>query len=113
MAKLTVVSWREQDASQVEDPLNWWGGFFERGMRWNDYVEEFDDELVPYLEAARHSAVENGLKTTGSQHQQHGIKPVFSDGKCLSLTMRAWGDFMAAVWSDQDDTDFSYMDFYT
>jgi hypothetical protein len=28
------------------------------------------------------------------------------------MTFRAWGDFMDAVWSEEEDRDMSYMDFY-
>lgn len=61
---------------------------------------------------ARKSAVAHKIKATGEQHQYDGITPVFSDGSTFAMTFRSWGDFMAAVWSEEEDTDMSYMDFY-
>ena len=111
---LRVVSWNEEDAQNIEGgtAIGWWGGFVENGMRWKDYLEAFNEKVHPYLEAARKSAVENNIRATGEQHQYDGITPVFSDGSIFSMTFRAWGDFMAAVWSEEEDKDMSYMDFY-
>ena len=92
--------------------LNWWGGFFQHGMRWNDYLDAFEESLHPHLEAARRSAVDNRITATGAQHQNDGVTPVFSDGRHFAMTMRSWGDFMAAVWSEEEDRDMCYMDFY-
>ena len=108
---IRVISWNRDDAADNADAFSWWGGFFGEGMRWKDYLETFDDDVQPYLEAARQSAVHNTIKATGDQHQ-NGITPVFSDGRYFSLTFRAWGDFMAAVWSEAEEQDYHYMDFY-
>ena len=113
MGKITVVSWSENDVSEGAASIGWWGGFFEHGMRWKDYVENFDSEVHPYLEAARKSAVENKIKATGMEHQYRGITPVFSDGRYFAMTFRAWGDFMAAVWSEEEGRNMSYMEFYS
>lgn len=110
--RITVVSWSEEDLLEGGEELNWWGGFFERGMRWKDYLDNFEKELHPYLEAARRSAVENQIRAKGPEHQYEGVTPVFSDGAYFALTFRAWGDFMAAVWAEEDNTDRHYMDFY-
>jgi hypothetical protein len=81
MDQISVVSWSEDDVAEEATPIGWWGGFFEVGMRWKDYVENFDGAVHPYLEAARDSAVKNGIKATGMEHQYRGITPVFSDGR--------------------------------
>jgi len=113
MKEITVVSWDESDIPKEGDAaIGWWGGFFEEGMRWKDYLAAFDEKVHPYLEAARKSAVKNRIKVTGAQHQWDGITPVFSDGRYFAMTYRAWGDFMAAVWSEEENSDKSYMDFY-
>ena len=114
-ADLHVVSWSEEDAQAIGGgtAIGWWGGFFERGMRWKDYLAAFNLKVHPYLEVARRSAVEHGIKASGEQHQYDGVTPVFSDGSIFAMTFRAWGDFMAAVWSEEEDADMSYIDFYT
>ena len=112
MNEITVISWDIDDAEEDAEQFGWWGGFFEEGMRWKDYIEEFDDDIIPYLEAARESAVKNKIMVKGGQHQSFGITPVFSDGKYFALTLRAWGDFMAAVWSEKKNKDYSYLYFY-
>jgi hypothetical protein len=113
MDQISVVSWSEHDAPEGAAPIGWWGGFFELGMRWKDYVENFDESFHPYLESARRSAVANRIRVTGMEHQYRGITPVFSDGRYFAMTFRAWGDFMAAVWSEEEDRNMSYMDFYS
>jgi len=70
--RITVVSWSEEDLLEGGEELNWWGGFFERGMRWKDYLDNFEKELHPYLEAARRSAVENQIRAKGPEHQYEG-----------------------------------------
>lgn len=112
MPEITVISWDEADIPEGTAAIGWWGGFFENGMRWQDYLDAFNEKVHPYLEAARQSAIENRIKVTGEQHQYDGVTPVFSDGRYFQMTYRAWGDFMAAVWSEEEDRDLSYMDFY-
>lgn len=112
MKKPTVVSWWKMDAPEGSFALGaWWGGFFEKGMRWQDYLDEIDPRAHPYLEAARQSAVENNIRASGEKHQWDGITPVFSDGRYFEMGYSVWGDFMAAVWSEEEDTDYSYMNF--
>ena len=38
--------------------------------------------------------------------------PLFSDGKVATFSFRGWGDLMAAIWSEAEDKDYGYMDFY-
>jgi len=89
------------------------GGFFENGMRWKDYINEFGENLRPYYQAIRNSVLETNKRICGDQHQNHddGV-PKFSDGCVATFTMRGWGDLMAAIWSEEEDEDYSYMDFY-
>ena len=112
MKTLTVVSWDKDDVPEGTAAIGWWGGFFEKGMRWQDYLDAYNPKVHPYLEAARKSAVENNIKATGEQHQYDGITPVFSNGRYFEMTYRSWGDFMAAVWSEEENKDMRYMDFY-
>jgi hypothetical protein len=112
MDKISVISWHEADIPKGGAPLAWWGGFFESGMRWQGYLDAFNKVIHPYLEAARTSAIANRIKVTGEQHQYDGVTPVFSDGRHFQLTYRSWGDFMASVWSEEENSDYNYMDFY-
>lgn len=114
---MKVQEWVDYDNEIPEDQtLGWLGGWFnfnEKGQRWKDYLEAFQLEVHPYLEAVRESVIEHGIRITGDQHQHSsdGV-PKFSDGKYLLLSFRAWGDLMAAIWSENEDRDYSYMDFY-
>ena len=106
-------AWREvarRIAHEIKNPLTPIQLNTQRIRR--KYLEEIDDDIHPYLEAARSAALAHEIKATGYQHQYDRITPVFSDGKYFALTFRAWGDFMAAVWSEAEDRDYSYMDFY-
>ena len=89
------------------------GGFFERGMRWIDYKEGF---FIPYheeLEILRKSIIDNKIRCTGSEHQfNYEACPLWDNEKTDTYSMRAWGDLMAAIWSTEENKDYSYMDFY-
>lgn len=114
------ISWHE--AQEKEEAIGGMGGFFnaglihpsqkdEVGMRWDDYINVWEDEAKPYAEAIREEVLEHGLKITGQGHQVSNV-PLFDDGKVGCFSYRAWGDIMAAIWSEEEDKDYSYMDFY-
>lgn len=103
-----------QDANELpSNSLGGFGGFFQDGMRWKDYLDSREPEEVPYAEGIRAYAIEHNLRTTGEQHQYspQGV-PVFEDGTASTFSYRAWGDIMAAIWSEAEGKDYSYMDFY-
>ena len=115
---MKVQSWISYfEADEYEKSIGGWGGWFnreEKGQRWKDFIEAQDPEDRPYFEAVRSSVLELGLRHTGSGHQQSAQgAPLFDDGTVGQFTMRSWGDLMAAIWSDEEDRDYSYMDFYT
>ena len=89
------------------------GGFFQHGMRWHHYIDDFPENEKLYLEAIRASVVENNLRLTGENHQYgpNGV-PLFSDDTVGSFSYRGWGDLMAAIWAEEEDKDYCYMDFY-
>ena len=115
---MKVKEWiRYSEAEQYEKSIGGWGGWFnfeETGMRWKDFIDDIVPEKRQYYEAIRESAVANGLRLKGSDHQysEHGV-PLFDDDTVGLFTYRAWGDLMAAIWSEKEDKDYSYMDFYT
>lgn len=109
-----VVKWISfEDAEEREEAIGGLGGFFSNGMRWKDYIEIWNDERVFYAEAIRKDVLKNNIKLTGQEHQEsnNGV-PVFDDGKVGTFSYRAWGDLMAAIWSEEEDKDYHYMDFY-
>jgi len=97
-----------------ENGIGGMGGFFDNGMRWDDYLNHFKDEAHPLIETLRKSIIENNIRCTGDEHQHFDYEscPVFSDGSAATYSYRAWGDLMAAVWSTEEDQDYNYMDFY-
>jgi len=103
---MKVEKWVDYGDAPESDELRlgWTGGWFnfkEKGQRWKDYIDTFKPEAVPYLEAVRADILEHGKRFSGDAHQhQGGGVPVFTDGKCICLTFRAWGDLMAAIWSE-------------
>ena len=107
------VSYLESEEYK-ESPIGGLGGFFSNSMRWEDYLEASNEVYHSILEVLRKAIIENDIKCTGAFHQSSSVKscPVFSDGTCATYSYRAWGDLMAAVWSSEDDKDYSYMDFY-
>jgi hypothetical protein len=88
------------------------GGWFSNGNRWADYdLQCLDDTNRPYAHALRDAIVEQQIRESGPWHQDQGV-PLFDDGTVSQFSFRAWGDFMAAVWSEHDCKDYCYMDFY-
>lgn len=111
---ITVVDWIPYEkASELPEAVGGLGGWFDNGHRWADYIDGCSDEAKPYYEAIRKSVIERGLKLGGDEHQESDEGcPLFSDGKSGTFSYRAWGDLMAAIWSEHENKDYSYMDFY-
>lgn len=104
------------EAKNLTPAISTTGGFFnfnQTGMRWKDYIEDWAEEAVPYLEAIRQDIIEKKLRMTGEDHQYslEGV-PLFESGEVALFSYRAWGDLMAAVCSEAEDKDYCYMDFY-
>ncbi|MEE8295087.1 MAG: hypothetical protein V3R64_05205 [Sphingomonadales bacterium] len=83
-------------------------------MRWKDFIAEIYSDDRDYYEAVRASVIKNKFRFTGSGHQSddQGV-PQFSEDTVGVFTFRAWGDLMATIWSEEEDKDYTYMDFYT
>lgn len=114
LVRRKVVDWINYDEiGEREEAIGGMGGFFDDGMRWKDYIEIWLDEVKPYAEAIRESVLQRGSLMTGDQHQRsaNGV-PLFDDGKVGSFSYRAWGDLMAAIWSEAENKDYNYMAFY-
>lgn len=128
MPELFVEKWISYQESEgmPESPTPIFGGFFgfnaiasngetgiKEGERWKDYINSFVDDSRPYLEALRKSVLDKKRKYTGEEHQnaKDGV-PLFSDGTVCTMSWRAWGDLMAAIWSEEEGKDYCYMDFY-
>lgn len=115
--KRNVISWRQFEKTDNMPVsiggMGGWFGFKKKGQRWKDYIEAIKPEAVPYAEAMKESVIKNNIKYTGSDHQkqENGV-PVFDDETIGSFSFRAWGDIMAAIWSDVEKKDYSYTDFY-
>jgi len=111
---IKVTKWISyEEADKMDLSIGGTGGFFSKGMRWKDYIEGWGDKAKPYAEAIRNSVIEQKLLLTGYEHQnsQQGA-PLFSDNTAGTFSFRAWGDLMAAIWSEETNIDYSYMDFY-
>ena len=128
--EIHVVGWDyfedlEGSAKHSIGGLGGWFGYSEGNNekrirhRWKDYIEYYDEEERVYREAMRvaildmYESAEEASVHTGNYHQNADDGcPMFSDGTVALFSMRAWGDFMAAVWSEKDDKDYCYIDFY-
>jgi hypothetical protein len=111
------ISYEKASDGMPESLLGGPGGFFNGfasggGMRWKDYLDG-GEEWREYAEALRAEVLRLGLRKDGAWHQgdDEGV-PVFDDGTVALFSFRAWGDFLAAVWSEHDGLDYNYMDFY-
>ena len=110
---MKVVEWIGSD-SDKKVSAGGLGGFFQNGMRWRDYIGDYDNAYhKSYYEALRVNIVENNIRINGSEHQNNKDgTPLFDDGTIGVFSFRAWGDLMAAIWSEAEDKDYHYMDFY-
>ena len=110
---ITVDRWINwEEAQNLEESFDGLGGFFQNGMRWRDYLARFRDDVHVYAEALRAAVIKDGIRATGEEHQNGELVPVFNDGTCAMFSYRAWGDIMAAIWSEEDNKDYNYIDFY-
>jgi hypothetical protein len=87
------------------------GGGWGAEHSWADYLERWKPEAHPYAEALRDSIVNGRIWEPGDWHQDHGF-PLFEDGTTAAFSFRAWGDLLAAVWTEQLGRQYCYMDFY-
>lgn len=117
--EIRVVDWDGpfENVKEREHAFFVSGGWVD-GHSWSEYLEHMlasDDAgpgSLPYLEALRREVLSRRLFISGEDHQDWRFgTPVFSDGKVANFTWRAWGDFMAAVWSEAFQG-LGYMQFY-
>jgi hypothetical protein len=107
----TMIDYNEAD--ELEQNLGGFGGFFNLGMRWHDYIDRLNESEKLYAEAFREYVVANQLKQGGDWHQNSDQgAPLFSDNTSATFSYRAWGDIMAAIWAEEEQRDYHYMDFY-
>jgi len=110
-----VIKWIEAvEAEGRKESIGGLGGWFnfrDKGKRWADYLDIWTAPYQPYAEAIRKAVIEDNLTFGGDTHQQ-SMTPLFSDGTVGSFSYRGWADLMAAIWSEEHNTDYNYMEFY-
>ena len=124
---MKVLNWISNEAAEAkpEAPIGGLGGWFgfnagtgeHHPHTWADYLERKKPEARPYAEALRDAIVEGRIWEAGDWHQVDAISdnrgvPLFEDGTVATFSFRAWGDLLAAVWSEQLGRSYCYMDFY-
>lgn len=121
---MKVAAWISYaEADKLTESFGGFGGWFgfeppgkAPAHNWTDYLELVcgdDASLHAYAEALRAEIVERRLWEDGGWHQcdDEGV-PQFEDGTVASFSFRAWGDLLAAVWTEQLGRQYCYMDFY-
>jgi hypothetical protein len=122
-----VIDWIANDAAEdkPEAPIGGLGGWFGFNPKtgegvthtWADYIATWKEPAWPYAEALRDAIVAGRIWECGDWHQADVLSdgrgvPLFEDGTVATFSFRAWGDLMAAVWSEQLGRQYCYMDFY-
>lgn len=94
MEKLKIVGWTNFECEYPSKNAE--------GPEFREIMQLIGDEVVKH-----------GYSFSGHDHQfaSTGV-PVFSDGTCLRASMRSWGYIMAAIHSEIEGINLSYMDFY-
>lgn len=71
-----VISWDETDAPEDAAAIGAWGGFVEKGMRWQDYLDAINPDLHPCVrfgsEADLSLAPQPGLLRASCGHCRTG-----------------------------------------
>ena len=122
--EIYVKDWISYDEAQKlvregngEEVDIFFGGFFGRNVHtWDDYLDRVCGHgkiLKRYLSCLRKHIVENSLRMTGEEHQKNdkGV-PVLSNGAIMMFSKSAWGDLMAAIWTEEEGKQYKYIDFY-
>ena len=94
MEKLRIIGWSNFECEYPSKNAD--------GEDFREIMQLIGDEVVKH-----------GYSFGGQDHQNAATGvPVFSDGTCLRASMRAWGYIMAAIHSEIEGINLSYMDFY-
>jgi len=115
MKRLKIIKFITEDETgdRQDNHLGGMGGFFQDGMRWKDYKNQYKKIAHANLEELRKKIVENNVRCTGEELQNGYVGiPLWSDDSVSTYSWRGWGDLMAAVWSEHENKDYCYMDFY-
>ena len=94
MDKLRIVGWTNFECEYPTKNA--------QGEEFREIMQLIGDEVVKH-----------GYSFSGQDHQNEltGV-PVFSDGTCLRASMRSWGYIMAAIYSEIEGKEITYMDYY-
>jgi hypothetical protein len=112
----TVVRWvsfsklGQFDPAPIEGVGGWFNARKNKLHTFGYYLEAHPEESRPYILALREEASRFNLRTFVAFGVHRQMCPVFSDGTAVSLSQRAWGDFVAALWTSQDKP-LAYTDF--
>lgn len=112
---IIIKKWvsRNEIVEGMQCSIGGMGGWFEKGHTWKDYINRIPKEAIPYAIALKQEIRKINLKEGGDWHQHQEGTPVFSDGSYGSFSFRAWGDLLAAIWTDQkNNIVYCYLDFY-
>lgn len=105
MSSQLTAAW-VPDTISPEDCISWLGGDA-TNPTWDEYIKDFRDELVPALEAIKLCCVQNNLDLYGEDLNDGYF--LLSDGRSITMSMRAWGDFRQAMEGKRE----GYMKYYT
>ena len=115
MKVIKFLTWDEIDGLE-EEGYGGLGGDFKKGMRWKDYINQFKDEYIADLENLKLAIVDNRIRYSAMEYRINSKPcraiPLWDNGKIDTYTMRGFCDLMAAIWSQEDNNDYGYMDFY-
>ena len=94
MEKLRIVAWTNFECEYPTKNA--------QGEEFREIMQLIGDEVVKH-----------GYSFSGQDHQNEltGV-PVFSDGTCLRASMRSWGYIMAAIYSEIEGKEITYMGYY-
>lgn len=94
---MKIVDWITWEAANGRtESLDGMGGVMEPLTR-ADFLADCTPESHPYVEAIWAALDERG-PISGDDHQ-NGNVPVYEDGTVARMSMRAWGDLVAAWWN--------------
>jgi len=92
------------------------GGKIVKIVSWSnktEYRESINHHNKEHEQCLIDEIITNRYAFSGLRHQTAGNTiPIFDDNKCCFYSHRGWGRLMAKAWSQINNKDYDYNDFY-
>jgi hypothetical protein len=106
LKKMKIVNWLNDVEALKFKNIYLSGKNFQYGQRWKEYITQFVPDCQKRLEILRQYIIENNIRKLTKEFKD--TNPLFDDNVCVRCSFRAWGDLLAATWSEEENKDYMY-----